>query len=744
MTIINPVSVIADPNQTLNLSSLLQFKNGASLPTYIDVTLLDRHEYPHGFHPIYGSLVGNGQVITDYVKSVPGYFSNSPTDAIDTGCIFTLQSNGHYYNPTYGYFDQLQYIVSNTQFDSTYISVFGANSASTFTSLSASPGYYFLDPTSLAAYSAAGGNLSYLGSVDIVARADLANSIQTCATPSAITSSANTFVGQVWNDDGCWVLASNISTLAGASLPITTAGGATQISGDNTKAPLANGEWLVAYNGGGQLSPTIAQAESALRPGDIVTVYWSGGGGHIFTVVSGYGSNAMTIDNEQTPSNYVDLTDIRIIGAHSVNSELLGNGAIASTITVYRLDTPTITVIAQSNAISAGSSFHLSQPFSASDAGGVGSASITEYAFYTLGATGTAASDTIVVNGVTHPAGHSPDSATIVNATDLSSTNLQSAVGSGGNDTVYVSAYNGSYWGDWSSFNITESGSQTSVTQSNTNTSASTTFSIPLSSIQSIGLSPDGHYLLIKIAGVTQSVAAGASIAFNDSTVSTSDLINTHTAIPVFHSSGGTNGYALPDSYAGPASLGLKWQLIESADNAVVTGSSDNDFIKVSSTNSVGKAVNGGGGSDVIDGGVGSTFVTGGANHSDTFFLDGRAPGTSWSTITDFVAGTDKATIWGFVKGVSSIDTSFANFNNEGATGYQGLTLHFKNLLPDGQTSGVNANLNSITFSGHSLAELGASSLADLNNQINNGTNAHILVGSTQDAAGTHSYLYIH
>jgi hypothetical protein len=270
------------------------------------------------------------------------------------------------------------------------------------------------------------------------------------------------------------------------------------------------------------------------------------------------------------------------------------------------------------------------------------------------------------------------------------------------------------------------------------------TYAIPVSSIQSIGLSPDGHYLIIKIAGVTSVVGRGESLGFADHTLTTEELTSQVAPIPVFKSSGGTGGFALPDLYTGPASLGLKYQLIESADNAIVTGSSDNDFIKVSSANSIGKAVNGGGGSDVIDGGVGSTFVTGGDGHSDTFFLDGRAPGTSWSTITDFKAGVDKATIWGFVKGVSSIDTSFANFNNEGAAGYQGLTLHFKNLLPDGQTAGSNPNLNSITFSGHTLAELGASSLADLNAQINAGTNAHILIGSTQDASGTHSYLYIH
>ena len=280
---------------------------------------------------------------------------------------------------------------------------------------------------------------------------------------------------------------------------------------------------------------------------------------------------------------------------------------------------------------------------------------------------------------------------------------------------------------------------------------------IGLSGTHGIDLSSysfDGNVLVNHAADGTIYIKAGGNLTsstsydlvFFNGVFSTGEGVyaSASSITPLFASSGGINGFTLPDLYTGPASLGLKYQLIESADNAVVTGSTDNEFIKVSSGNSVGKAVNGNGGNDVIDGGVGSTFVTGGDNHNDTFFLDGRAPGVSWSTITDFKAGVDKATIWGFVKGVSSIDTSFANYNNEGAAGYQGLTLHFKNLLPDGQTAGSNPNLNSITFSGHTLAELGASSLADLNTQINNGTNAHILIGSTQDSSGTHSYLYFH
>jgi uncharacterized delta-60 repeat protein len=293
----------------------------------------------------------------------------------------------------------------------------------------------------------------------------------------------------------------------------------------------------------------------------------------------------------------------------------------------------------------------------------------------------------------------------------------------------------------------------TSTTTTNNSTTTTTTvtfaatYQIPVSSIQSIGLSPDGQFLLIKMGGAVQSVATGSTMSFNGQAISTSDLTSSIAPIPVFKSTGGVGGFTLPELFTGAPELNLKYQLIETADNAVVIGSSDNDFIKVASANSVGKAVSGGGGDDVIDGGVGSTFISGGGalgnTDSSTYFLDGRAPGTSWSTITDFKLDVDKATIWGFVKGVSSVDTSFMNFNQEGATGYQGLTLHFKNLLPSGQTQGSNANLNSITFSGKTLADFGASSLAELNTQINNQTNPNFLVGATQDNLGTHGYLFI-
>lgn len=284
-----------------------------------------------------------------------------------------------------------------------------------------------------------------------------------------------------------------------------------------------------------------------------------------------------------------------------------------------------------------------------------------------------------------------------------------------------------------------------STTVPDTPSPAVVTYKFPVAAIQSIGLSPDGQFLLIKIAGVTSTVLRSETLDFSNQIFSTEQLAAQIVHTPVFRSSGGSNGYTLPEIFTGPASLGLQYQLIETADNAVVIGGTSNDFIKVSSTNSLGKAVDGGGGSDVIDGGVGSTFVSGGTNHfSSTFFLDGRAPGTSWSTITDFQRGSDKTTIWGWKQGVSKVSTAFTDFNSGGAAGFTGLTLHFENLLPDDAFSGqTNANYNSITLSDLTLADFGASSLAELNAQIASGTNKYFQVGSVTDQFGDHGYLFL-
>jgi Ca2+-binding RTX toxin-like protein len=294
------------------------------------------------------------------------------------------------------------------------------------------------------------------------------------------------------------------------------------------------------------------------------------------------------------------------------------------------------------------------------------------------------------------------------------------------------------------------------------------------SSILNIARTADGLSLLVKTAN--EGTDKLSNIEFfqfgSDPVVSVADALASFTLAPVFSSLRVDNNAAksdgieasedssvdgevavaqsvdtntsllMPDVYTGPVA-GIDYQLIDTSADAVIVGGATNDFIVLQGTGN--KAVDAGGGKNVIDGGTGSTFITaGGANFSDTFFLDGRAPGTSWSTIVDFELGLDKATIWGWKAGVSKVNAAFTDFNTGGAEGYTGLTLHFDNLLPDGSSStATNPNLNSITFTGLELQDFGVSSLAELNTQLTNQSNSHFQVSSVTDAFGEHGYLYI-
>jgi hypothetical protein len=284
----------------------------------------------------------------------------------------------------------------------------------------------------------------------------------------------------------------------------------------------------------------------------------------------------------------------------------------------------------------------------------------------------------------------------------------------------------------------------------------------PISSIQSIGLSPDGLSLLIRVDDITQSVPLGAAINFNGSTVTTTDLTNSLTPVVAFtDNTGGGTGYVLPTVYSGPVSF-LEYQLFDNTDGAVITAPvGTNDFIYLSSTNTAAnKATNGNGGQDVIAGGVGSSFIAGGDGHSSTFFLDGRADGISWSTITDFTIGGDSLTIWGWNPGSSYLNTSNPIIN--GAAGYTGLTLYMNNLAPDGAGSDyINPALNQITLSGHTLSNFGYDSITALNTALQNlsqqamnnsganiiashtASNGHFTVGQTTDDVGVGIHWYL-
>lgn len=123
-------------------------------------------------------------------------------------------------------------------------------------------------------------------------------------------------------------------------------------------------------------------------------------------------------------------------------------------------------------------------------------------------------------------------------------------------------------------------------------------------------------------------------------------------------------------AYSGPVT-GLTSEYINiSQDNLNITAKTPNAFIKSGSGEDA-LNVQASGGNNVLDGGTGSNFLVGG-NGNDTFFLDDRSASASlWSTLVGFHAG-DSATIWG----VTANDFSITYADNQGAAGYQGLTIN--------------------------------------------------------------------
>ena len=99
-----------------------------------------------------------------------------------------------------------------------------------------------------------------------------------------------------------------------------------------------------------------------------------------------------------------------------------------------------------------------------------------------------------------------------------------------------------------------------------------------------------------------------------------------------------------------------------------------------------------------MDGGAGSNFLVGGNGNdggTDTFFIDGRGGGVTWSTIVNFHHG-DQLTLWGFVPNQSTQQW----VDQDGVTGYLGLTLHSE---LGGAGTGVDA---SATLAGLNIGDL--------------------------------------
>ncbi len=157
----------------------------------------------------------------------------------------------------------------------------------------------------LSAYSANGTALG-TRDVTITTNATANYSAAGVSIASVIADDAKAMIGQTWNNNGCWVLASDIAACAGVSL--------TENSG--FIAPTmqeANGAVTVAYDAASGVKSNWA---STLQVGDIVEVGWLsqfGGGGHIFTIDQITNGNVYLVDNSGAkPSGDKVSTDVTV------------------------------------------------------------------------------------------------------------------------------------------------------------------------------------------------------------------------------------------------------------------------------------------------------------------------------------------------------------------------------------------------------------------------------------------------
>ena len=206
-------------------------------------------------------------------------------------------------------------------------------------------------------------------------------------------------------------------------------------------AGAANGEWMVAYNGP---AGSTGDWASTVRTGDMVGFITAAGTGHITTIVSGNGSTAMVVDNAtlvdaqgniRNSANDGSAKDIVIQAAHAASQEWAG--VSASSVVIFRLDTPVVATLQATLNVAAGGTANLANFFAATDPAGK---PIISYQAYSA-----TSSDWFTVNG---NAAVAASAATAVTASSLSQIDFDRGASDVADDVI-VRAYNGSFWGDW-------------------------------------------------------------------------------------------------------------------------------------------------------------------------------------------------------------------------------------------------------------------------------------------------------
>jgi len=228
----------------------------------------------------------------------------------------------------------------------------------------------------------------------------------------------------------------------------------------------------------------------------------------------------------------------------------------------------------------------------------------------------------------------------------------------------------------------------------------------------------NGAITSIEAPGATQTDIQGINAAgdiygyYNDSAGQQHGFVGSVAppTVAVVDTTTGQPVNATASAYSGPVS-GLQDQYIYGGSDSVnISVNSDNWFLHGGPGND---AIAVDGGTNVLDGGTGSNFLSGGSG-PDTFFVDDRSPAADiWSTVNGFHAG-DAATVFGVTPGAFNL----AWVDGQGATGYQGLTLH---------ATAAKVPTASLTLSGYTTADL---------------TNGQLSIDFGTEADGT-PYMYV-
>jgi len=229
-----------------------------------------------------------------------------------------------------------------------------------------------------------------------------------------------------------------------------------------------------------------------------------------------------------------------------------------------------------------------------------------------------------------------------------------------------------------------------------------------------VGISPDGTVIIRDANNNVTTITEVEDFSFSDQAFDIAGLQASDDVRELFYEmvSDGVGGYdqvyVLPELFYDPNNAGLNelfdYTYTKPADDTqgdIIIGSAGNEFINSSGGDD---AVDAGAGNDIIDGGLGSNFLTGGIGN-DIFFADGRdaAIVETWTTITDFNAGTNSASLWGYIDGTSHyLWEENQGAGTVGGVDYNGVTFR-------GDLDGNGVIDTSFTFTGLTLNDISVS-----------------------------------